>query len=44
MEQQHRESIAELHETYEKKIQISKQKREFKNEKLFEAENTETQL
>jgi len=39
MDHEHKEALGELREAYEKKILISKQKREFKNEKLFEAEN-----
>ena len=39
MEQEHRDTLAQLRDTYEKKTIINKQKREFKNEKLFEADN-----
>ena len=44
VDQDHRDALAELHEAYEKKTSMSKQKREFKNEKLFEAENAMEQL
>ena len=39
MEQEQKEAIVHIKETFDKKIHISKQKREVKNDKLYEAES-----
>ena len=40
MEQDHHDSFIHIKDAFDQKIQISKQKREVKNDKLFDAENT----
>ena len=40
MEHDHQDSFIHIKDAFDKKIQISKQKREVKNDKLFNAENT----
>lgn len=44
MEQDQQDSLVHVNETFDKKIHISKQKREVKNDKLFEAESSCQQL
>jgi len=38
IEQEHREAVERLRETYESKIQVGRQKCELKNEKVINAE------
>ena len=41
MEQEQQDNLTHVKETFDKKIQISKQKREVKNDKLYEVESAE---
>ena len=41
MEQEQQDNLVHVKETFDKKIQISKQKREVKNDKLYEVESAE---
>ena len=41
MEQEQQDSLVHVKDTFDKKIQISKQKREVKNDKLYEVESAE---
>lgn len=44
LEQEQQDMLLRIKDAYENKISLSKQKREVKNDKLFEAESQEQQL
>ena len=44
MEQEQQENLVHVVDTFDKKIHISKQKREVKNDKLYEVESAQQQL